>query len=70
MAVKRTESGEFVVSSRGVWLPGCYESERAAKYALRFDELTLHGLQKAANKRNGGTGGVITFEDLQAARVK
>jgi len=70
MAVTKTETGEYVVSSRRVWLPGVYESERAAKYATRFDELTLHGLQKAANERGGGTGGVITFADLQAAMVK
>lgn len=58
----------FVISSRGTWVPGCYESERAANYAFRFDDQVLHRLQDTANQRAGGTGGTITFEDLQVAR--
>lgn len=52
----KVESG-FVISSRGVWLPGCYEDERTARYAFRFSDETLQRLQDDANARAGGAGG-------------
>jgi hypothetical protein len=55
----------FVISSGGTWLPGSYESERAARYAFRFSADDLQRLQDAANARGDGT---ITFADLQATR--
>lgn len=59
----REVEGEFVISSGGVWLPGCYESERAARYAFRFPNATLRRLQETVNP-----GGVITFQMLQDER--
>jgi hypothetical protein len=59
--------GGYVISSNNVWLPGSYESERAAKYAFKFSSRVLQRLQDKANERAGGEGGVITFADLQDA---
>lgn len=56
----------FVISSRQVWLPGSYESERAAKYAFRFKDEELSQLEENAIKNNNGT---ISFVDLQAYRA-
>lgn len=55
----------FVISSRELWLPGAYESERAARYAFRFPDAVLQKLQDEANKR---LERVITFKDLQKQR--
>lgn len=62
MAVHKVE-GAYVISSRHCWLPGCYESERAAKYAFRFPDEVLRTLQESVNP-----GGVITFAMLQDAK--
>lgn len=53
----------FVISSGHVWLPGCYESERAAKYAFRFTDEQLRKLQDSVNP-----GHIITFKMLQDER--
>lgn len=58
---------KFVISSRGSWLPGAYEDERAARYAFRLPDETLQSLQDVANQRAGGTGGTITWGDLAKA---
>lgn len=63
----RNDDGTYSISSRQVWLPGVYEDERTAKYAFRFGDEALQRLQDAANKRAGGTGGVITYADLKLA---
>lgn len=59
MAIYKTED-RYVISSNQVWLPGSYESERAAKYAFRFPNRILYELQESVNP-----GGVITFAMLQ-----
>lgn len=53
---------EYCISSNQVWLPGVYESERAAKYAFRFNEDELDLLQWEATLYHNAT---ITFEMLQ-----
>ncbi len=58
MTIYKVDDG-YVISSYQVWRPGCYESERAAKYAFRFDDDSLRKLQNKKNPR------CITFEDLQ-----
>ena len=50
----------YVISSSHVWMPGAYDSERAAKYAFRFPDKVLRRLQDSVNP-----GGVITYEMLQ-----
>lgn len=66
MAIHKTEGG-YVISSHRVWMPGCYEDERTARYAFRFDDEVLQRLQDDANARAGGTGGTITWGDLARA---
>lgn len=53
----------WVISSGGTWLPGCYDSERAARYAFRFKDAELQRLQDSVNP-----GGIITFDMLQRLR--
>ncbi len=53
----------FCISSHQCWLPGTYESERAANYAFRFPDEVLTELQESVNP-----GGIITFEMLQQKR--
>ena len=62
----RKVDNNFVISSGGTWLPGSYETERAAKYGFRFNTSDLQDLQDEKNK----TTKVITFEDLQNLRKK
>ena len=68
MAIYKVDNA-FVISSNGVWLPGSFSSERAAKYAFRFPNKVLQSLQ---DKKNYATEDydkrVISFEDLQSAR--
>jgi hypothetical protein len=60
-----TRSGDgYVISSRGMWLPGVYETERAARYAFRFPDEVLQDL----SERICRDGRVITSADLRAAR--
>ena len=63
MAIKNV-NGEFVASSRGVWIPGVFEDERTARFAFRLADDVLIRLQQAANARAGGCGGVLTWVDL------
>ena len=56
-------NGYFVISSHEVWLPGVYESERAARYAFRFSDARLQALQGSVNP-----GGIITYKMLQGLR--
>lgn len=65
--IVKYDDGTYCISSRRVWLPGSYADERAARYAFRLDNATLDRLQKEANARKGGPGGVITYADLRAA---
>ena len=62
MAIHKVDN-HYVISSRQVWMPGAYESERAARYAFRFTDAELQALQDSVNP-----GGVITFVMLQEAR--
>lgn len=66
----KTDNGTYVISSYGVWLPGSFDSRETANYAFQFQDSTLSRLQAEANKRAGGSGGVITMEDLKQAWSK
>ena len=68
--IYKTDSGHFVISSGGTWLPGSFESKRAANYGFRFSCDSLKKLQDIANDRLNGSGGTITFKDLQKAALK
>ena len=58
----------YVISSHQMWLPGVYGSERAARYAFRFDNLTLTRLSDRICAVTGENR-LITMEDLREARV-
>ncbi|MCU1326163.1 MAG: hypothetical protein JWN34_1533 [Bryobacterales bacterium] len=60
MAIHKTSSGGYVISSRRTWLPGSYADERTARYAFRFKDEELQALQDSVNP-----GGVITYEMLK-----
>lgn len=67
--ITQTDEGSYVVSSHRVWVPGIYDTERTARYALRFNDWDLQLLQ---DKINAGETDwrkrVITFEMLQELR--
>ena len=63
--IQKIESG-YVIGANQVWLPGVYESKRAARFAFRFNDEELQDLQDMVNKRAGGVGGRITLEDLRS----
>ena len=58
----------FVISSGGSWLPGCYESKAAARYAYQFPNETLVRLRNESIKRHGPWKGIITSQDLKGAK--
>ncbi len=58
--IHKLKDGSFVISSHGSWLPGAYDTERAAKYAFRFTDYELSDLNAEP--------GVITFKMLQQKR--
>ena len=57
----------YTISAYRSWLPGVYESERAARNAFRLDDEVLQNLMDAANARAGGSGGTITEADVRCA---
>uniref|UniRef100_UPI003F8843F2 hypothetical protein n=1 Tax=Methylobacterium sp. NMS12 TaxID=3079766 RepID=UPI003F8843F2 len=64
--VRQVDNG-FSVSDQGVWLPGLYATEDAARKAAQMPSETLQALQDRKNEEAGGTGGVITSADLAEA---
>jgi hypothetical protein len=65
---KLESSPGYVISSRQVWLPGIYDSERAARYAFRFDDPTLAALNDRICHIKGENR-LITMDDLRGARA-
>ncbi len=61
--IHRNYDGSYVISSRHVWLPGNYDTERAAKYAFRLPDAILARLRDEAHLLDR----LIRFEDLQQA---
>lgn len=63
----RKTGNAYAISKDQVAIPGCYDSERAAKYAFRFSNKELQTLQDEVNDREPDyEKRVITFEMLQA----
>ncbi len=58
--IQKIDDSCYVISSHHAWLPGAYESERAARYAFRFSHEQLQKLQDSVNP-----GGIITLEMLK-----
>ena len=63
-AVITEVDGGFVISSRGVWLPGVYKTKEAAQYAFQFSDVMLQYIQDSS------TDGTISIDMLKAARRK
>ncbi len=61
-----TDNG-YTISAYRAWLPGVYESERAARNAFKLGDEVLQNLMDAANARAGGSGGTITETDVRCA---
>ena len=57
----------YTISAYRSWLPGVYESERAARNAFKLNDKVLQNLMDAANARAGGSGGTITEADVRCA---
>jgi hypothetical protein len=64
--IYKTEAGDYVISSRGMWLPGTYDSERTARFAFRFSDETLARIRDEVSVKQGRP---ITADDLRAART-
>ncbi len=63
----KTKTGEiqYIISSNQTSIPGIYDSERAAKYAFRFQNVELKKLQDKVNSHEPDYDNrVITFEML------
>lgn len=54
----------YVISLNEQWLPGLYDSEKAAESAIDLPCDQLAELMGMANERAGGSGGLITSEDI------
>ncbi|MGH1590540.1 hypothetical protein ACRBEV_22065 [Methylobacterium phyllosphaerae] len=64
--VQQVDNG-FVVDDQDGRLPGVYATEHAARKAAQMPSETLQALQNRKNEQAGGTGGVITDNDLAEA---
>lgn len=62
MAIQKTPNGTYVMSARGVWRPGSYDSERTARLASRLTDTELRNLQNEANE---GVG-VLTHDVIKS----
>ena len=60
----------YTISAHDCWMPGMYESEVAAYWALSFGDESLERLQAAANAREGDARHVVTRTDLEAERER
>lgn len=51
MRIYRHTDGRFTVAEKGVWIPGVYDTEEAARYAVGLSDAVLQALQQAMNER-------------------
>lgn len=64
--IYKIKDGKYIASSNGIYIPGCFEDERTAKYAFRFNHEDLQKLQDEKNNTNC----IITFNDLKNLKIK
>jgi hypothetical protein len=62
MALDKNKDGTVSISANGVWRPGCFENEVAAKKAQKLDDAVIQALQAKAIIHNDG---IIKAEDLE-----
>lgn len=65
--IRKLDNGVRVISSRGMWLPGSYDSDQSARYAFRFSDQVLQELQERICHKDGENR-AITMDDLRAAK--
>ena len=68
MAVYEVDSGAFVASSRGCWVPGSFTSERAAKYVFRFTPCDQSKMWEQWKSEHAEPCPDMSFEKMQAWR--
>ncbi len=66
MSIHKLEDGTCVIGAGGMWLAGCYENERAARFAFRVADIDKVTLRDNAQKRGDG---VITWQDIKHFRA-
>lgn len=64
--IYQTGPDSFVISSGGMWLPGVYATERAARWAFQFTDEEL--LELNSTRGIGAGYQPITTESLRAWR--
>jgi len=62
----QTDDGAWVVSAHQVWVPGSFETERAAKFTLRLTVDQQYALRDEINIKQDR---LITWDDVKAARA-
>jgi len=67
MAIYKLDDGTFVISASSVWLAGCYENEKAARFAFSISDKEKEKLQNEAIIKNNG---VITWQDIKNHKDK
>lgn len=65
MAIHKLDDGTCVIAAGGCWLPGCYEDERAARFAFRLSDEQKAALRDQSVARGDG---VIAWGDIEKAR--
>lgn len=65
MSIHKQDNGTCVIGAGGIWLAGCYEDERAARFAFRISDEAKVELRNAAIKTGNG---VITWQDIKHYR--
>ena len=66
--IHKTDGPGYVISSHGCWLPGVYETERAARFAFSFHADVLQSLtDRICNVSTENR--LITSDDLKAAKA-
>lgn len=67
MSIHKLDDGTCVISAGGMWLHGCYENERAARFAFRITDKEKAELRDISLKENNG---VITWDKIKEFRSK
>ena len=67
MSIHKLDNGTCVIAAGGIWLPGCYEDERTARFAFRVSDEQKAELRDQSVARGDC---VITWGDVAKAHQK
>lgn len=62
--IKLNGKNQYVVADDTGNFPGVYQGEKAARTATTFSREELNLVQDYCNEREGGSCGIITYQDL------